>query len=418
MNKKSLIKGKPNTGLISGTLAFFAGFSSVALFGVIAHNLAKFLSLSIIDIGLLVAIPSLTGSILRIPFAALVDRYGGKLVITSQLVTALVGMIGIVATLNYKVFLNFQALILFGALAGVGISIFSSGVAYVSYWLPQSKQGWGLGVYAGVGNSAPGIFTALLPYLLISVGLVYSYIVWTAFIGILSLIFIIIGRDVYYFQLKKSYGSEEAKKIALSLGEELFPIGSATKTLTKAMRNWRVWSLTIMYFVSFGGFLAMTSWLPTYWERFLGLSVTEAGVLTGIVYSLLTSVIRIPGGILSDKLGGEKIAMIGFSILILGSLVIILSSSTQQSIIGVLIMALAMGMANGAVFKMVPKYSSDSVGGASGLVGGLGAFGGFIIPLILAWFAQSVTRGYSAGFSIFIILSILSIALLYAVMKR
>ena len=85
MAKGILVKGSPKTGLISGTIAFFAGFASVALFGVTVHTLAKLLSLSIIEIGWLVAIPSLTGSILRIPFAALVDRYGGKLIITIQM---------------------------------------------------------------------------------------------------------------------------------------------------------------------------------------------------------------------------------------------------------------------------------------------------------------------------------------------
>ncbi|MEM0092663.1 MAG: MFS transporter [Saccharolobus sp.] len=419
MAKGILVKGSPKTGLISGTIAFFAGFASVALFGVTVHTLAKLLSLSIIEIGWLVAIPSLTGSILRIPFAALVDRYGGKLIITIQMLIALLGMIGIIVILSNKVFLNYSTLLLFGALAGVGISVFSSGITYVSYWYPQSKQGWALGAYAGFGNSAPGIFTALLPYALISLGLLYSYVAWAVFLAVAILIFIIIGKDAYYFQLKKNYENEEAMRISQNLGEELFPTNSVSRTLSKASRNWRVWALTIMYFTSFGGFMALTSWLPTYWEKLFGLSVAFAGLLAGIIFSLLSAIIRVLGGFLSDKLTGERVAIIGFSILILGSLLMILSSLVQQSIIGEIIIALGMGIANAAVFKMVPKYSKEAVGGASGIVGGLGAFGGFTLPPILAYFVQVYGKlGYNIGFSVFILLSILSIILLYSVIKK
>ena len=91
----------------------------------------------------------------------------------------------------------------------------------------------------------------------------------------------------------------------------------------------------------------------------------------------------------------------------------------QQSIIGEIIIALGMGMANAAVFKMVPKYSKEAVGGASGIVGGLGAFGGFALPPILAYFVQVYGKiGYNIGFSVFILLSILSIILLYSVIKK
>ena len=100
----------------------------------------------------------------------------------------------------------------------------------------------------------------------------------------------------------------------ISQNLELFPTNSVSRTLSKASRNWRVWALTIMYFTSFGGFIALTSWLPTYWEKLL--SVAFAGLLAGIIFSLLAANIRV----LSDKLTGERVAIIGFSILILGSL--------------------------------------------------------------------------------------------------
>ena len=73
---------------------------------------------------------------------------------------------------------------------------------------------------------------------------------------------------------------------------------------------------------------------------------------------------------------------------------------------GELLIALGMGVANAAVFKMVPKYVPQAVGGASGLVGGLGALGGFIIPPILGLFAGALgDQGYSGGFFVYVVLA-------------
>jgi len=417
--RASGIRGNPGRGLMAGTIAFFAGFAAVALFGVTVHSIAPLLHLTIVEIGWLVAIPLLTGALLRIPFGALVDAVGGRRIIMIQLLAALIGMVGLILTLHliYSNSLTASAgyalLMLFGAVAGTGISTFASGIAYVSYWFPQRRQGYALGTFAGVGNAAPGIFTAILSFALVSIGLIGSYITWAIFLAIMILVFFLIGHDAYYFQLvRRRLSRSDAIDKAKALGEELVPSGSTARSLAMAARVWRTWPLVIMYLASFGGFEALTEWLPTYWTKYLGISLVLASILTGIVYSLLTALIRVPGGWWSDRWGGEMVAIVSYLILILGSALFMTSHSLTTGIISEVVMAMGMGIANAAVFKMVPKYVPEAVGGATGWVGGLGSIGGLLIPPIMAYIAAVMGKpGYAYGFIIFVILGILSMIL-------
>jgi len=338
-------------------------------------------------------------------------------IILTQLVIALIGMVGLIITLHSIVsrsltgLMGYTLLMLFGAIAGTGISTFASGIAYVSYWFPQRRQGYALGAFAGFGNAAPGIFTAILPFALASLGLVGAYTAWAAFLAIMTLVFFLIGYDAYYFQLmRRGFTRDNAIERAKALGEELIPTGSTTKSLAMAARVWRTWLLVIMYFTSFGGFEALTEWLPTYWTKYLGASLALAGLLTGIVYSLLTALIRVPGGWWSDKWGGERVAMISYLTLAIGSVIFIISRSLATSVIAEVVMAVGMGIANAAVFKLVPKYVPEAVGGATGWVGGLGSAGGLLIPPAMAYVVAIMGKpGYAYGFIIFTIFGTLSL---------
>lgn len=412
------LKGSPSSGLSAGTVAFFGGYAAVALYSVTVNRLAPLLHLSIMQVGLLVAIPISTGALLRIPFSAWVDTFGGRRIIFIQLLIAAVGMLGIIVSI-YSFFRGvlrnaesvYYMLLFFGALAGTGVSTFSSGITYVSYWFPKSKQGTALGTFAGFGNAAPGIFTAVLPYALISLGLIGAYVSWLAFLLVIIAVFLLIGYDSYYYQLlKQGMSRERAIEESKKRGQELFPSYSAVQSLKKSAANWKTWLLVIMYFTSFGGFEALTSWFPTYWTHYIRVSLILAGLLTGILYSLITALIRVPGGVLSDRWGGENTAIASYAIMLLGSAIIALSRSFLASLIGEIVIAIGMGIANAAVFKLVPKYSPEAVGGASGWVGGLGSVGGLVLPPVMAAFVSSFgTAGYSSGFTVFMALAILSI---------
>ncbi len=417
MEKGLKIEGNPKIGLIMATFGFFIGFAAVSLYGPVAKNLKEILGLSGFLMGLLVAAPNLTGSLLRIPFAAWVDKVGGKIPLATLLILSVIGMAGL-STLLYLYYPDLKPwmywlILFFGFLSGCGIATFSVGIAQTAYWFPESKQGFALGVYAGVGNLAPGIFGMLLPFALKAIGLTWSYIAWFGFLLVGTVIYILFAKDAPYFQLiKAGYSHEKAAELAKKYGQELIPTGSLIESLKNSARHIETWALVALYFVSFGGFLALTGWFIVFWVQSYGFEVVHAGLLMAFGFSLLASVIRIFGGWLSDKIGGELVSIIAFSMVLLGAITIILGANTNffVSLSGEVLMGMGMGIANGAVFKLVPKYVPHATGGAAGWVGGLGAFGGFVVPPILGLFVQNYgVIGYSRGFVVYIMLAMVAI---------
>ena len=403
------------------TLAFFAGFAGVSAFGPIVPKLKETMALDPLLMGLLAACPALTGSLLRIPFGAMVDRMGGKKPILILLSLAVAGITCI--TLMFSLFrppqpAHYLVFLLSGILCGCGIAVFSVGIPTVSYWYPQKKQGTALAVYAGLGNMAPGMFAVILPSLVVSLSLTVSYVLWLAMLVILVSVFWFFMVDAPYFQYKKMGIEIDKDALLLACGEELFPSGTALASIKKAGSDWRTWILTAFYFVSFGGFIALTVWFPTYWTEYFGTSLVVAGSLTAL-YSLSTSLLRVLGGITSDRFGGEKIVFISFIIVTIGAILLIAASQSMAvAVTGEMLLALGMGFANAAVFKLVPKYTPQTVGGAAGIVGGLGAFGGFAIPPVMGLFVKLSGRaGYSSGFAVFLALSLLSLSL-FAILNR
>ena len=403
------------------TLAFFAGFAGVSAFGPIVPKLKETMALDPLLMGLLAACPALTGSLLRIPFGAMVDRMGGKKPILILLSLAVAGITCI--TLMFSLFrppqpAHYLVFLLSGILCGCGIAVFSVGIPTVSYWYPQKKQGTALAVYAGLGNMAPGMFAVILPSLVVSLSLTVSYVLWLAMLVILVSVFWFFMVDAPYFQYKKMGIEIDKDALLVACGEELFPSGTALASIKKAGSDWRTWILTAFYFVSFGGFIALTVWFPTYWTEYFGTSLVVAGSLTAL-YSLSTSLLRVLGGITSDRFGGEKIVFISFIIVTIGAILLIAASQSMAvAVTGEMLLALGMGFANAAVFKLVPKYTPQTVGGAAGIVGGLGAFGGFAIPPVMGLFVKLSGRaGYSSGFAVFLALSLLSLSL-FAILNR
>ncbi|MCM8811073.1 MAG: MFS transporter, partial [Candidatus Omnitrophica bacterium] len=162
MDKSSNLRGSPTQGLIGATLAFFIGFAAVALYGPAAKNFKDLMGLSGFMLGLLVAIPQLTGSLLRIPVGAWADKVGGRIPILTLFSLSLIGMLGLLYILfNYfpdKITKDlYWYILLFGALSGCAVAVFPGGVPQISYWFPKAKQGTVLAIYAGLGNMAPGV---------------------------------------------------------------------------------------------------------------------------------------------------------------------------------------------------------------------------------------------------------------------
>ncbi|EHK2306314.1 nitrate/nitrite transporter [Clostridium perfringens] len=422
------LKGNPNRGLTGATLGFFIGFAAVSLYGPTSAVFKEaFVNLNPVLLALLIAAPNLSGSLLRIPFSAWVDTTGGRKPLIVLLLLSIIGMGGLYVVLAF--FSNnlnqyYYLLFALGLLSGCGIATFSVGVSQASYWFPKSKQGVALGIYGGVGNLAPGIFALLIPNLALPLlGLPGSYLAWLIFLIVGTVIYIKIGQNAWYFQLiDKGINKDEAKEIASKeYGQELFPKGKASETLLISAKSWKTWALVFIYFTTFGGFLALTGWFPNYWMTYFGLNMKVAGLLTAL-YSILTSLTRIYGGKVADKNGGEITTIVSLGIALIGAICMTFASTMTLAIIGIILLAIGMGVANAAVFKIVPNAVPEAMGGASGWIGGLGALGGFLIPPVMASFLnRSGFAGYSQGFSVFIVLIIVAIgviALFQALQKK
>ena len=412
------IKGSPARGLAAATLGFFFGSAAISLFGPSATKLNEVMELSPSMLGLLVAIPTLSGSLLRIPFGASVDENGGRKSFLWLMVLSVIGLAGLSLLLTTHYPDNMEGtywlILLFGCLSGCGVATFSVGAGQTSYWYPKNKQGFALGIFGGFGTLGAGVFALILPVLLQSVGFVSAYHIWTAFMILGTILYAVISCNAYFFQYRtKGFSEDESKKMATEAGQELFPAGNMKQSLIISAKIPETWILVIAYFVTFGGFMALTAWLPTYWQKTHGLSATQAGLYTA-VYACLAALLRIPGGSISDRIGGLKVSM--FAIALLGSVSIIMAFSSNWILSGIctLVIAVAFGLNNAAIMKLVPVYVSKSVGGATGWVGGLGAFGGFVIPPVLGKVVDVMgITGYYRGFFTFTVLSIIVLLILY-----
>lgn len=418
------IKGSPTQALIATSLGFFFGFAAVALFGPTAKLLSNVMELTPSQVGILIAIPTLSGSLLRIPFSAFVDRNGGRKPFLILLFLAFIGVFGLAVlfSLTYPDKISnrhYPLLILFGILSGCGIATFSVGTSQVSYWFPKKRQGWALGIFGGLGNLGPGVFTILLPIALVNFSLPTAYIIWTIIVFIGFIIYLLIGQNPVYFQLLlKGVSKDNAISMARNYysdknkQQENFPKGGIVYTLITSAKNIKTWVLMLLYFITFGGFMALTSWSNTFWQAYYELSITTAGLLAG-GYAILASVMRVPGGIIADKFGGIKTSQYAILIFLIGSIIVFTGNTIYITILGFIVMAIGMGLNNASVFKMVPDFIPEAIGGASGWIGGIGALGGFILPIILSKFVSVYDNiGYKYGFLIYIIAAFIAILLI------
>ena len=403
------LKGTPASALLGATLGFFFGVMAISLFGPTSTTLGAAMGLGATELGLLVSVPSLTGSLLRIPFGAMVDSNGGRRGFLFLLAAAVIGLgaLSLLFTL-YPVETPgsmkglYPVVLLLGCLAGCGIATFSVGASQSNYWFAKSRQGYASGIYGGLGTTSAGILAFALPLLLHRFGFTAAYYILTGVMLLGLLLYIWLGANPPYFQfLKAGKSADVARDNALACGQELFPKGSAATSLKISARIPQTWMLVLCYFTTFGGFMALTAWFPTFWKKGMGL------------------LLRVPGGKLSDRIGGEKVSMAALALLAVAGVLMNIPMGWGGLFVVSLLISVAFGFNNGATMKLVPVYVSEGVGGANGWVGGLGAFGGFVFPPLMGRLVDlSPEHGYGYGFLLFTFFALLVMVINYFGMMR
>lgn len=366
--------------LILATGAFaicFAVFGSVSA---MMPLLKKNLGLSPVEVSIALAVPVLLGSLGRIPLGMLTDRLGGRLVFSLVMAFSAVPafLMGWVS--------SYTQLVLCGFFIGVALASFSVGVGFVSGWYPPNKQGLALGVY-GAGNIGQSLAAFGSPVLAGALGLKWGF--WT--FGVLLLIWLVV------FWLK----AENAPRRA--------PVKTFSEVM-QPLRDGKSWVLSLYYFLTFGGFVAMAIYLPIFLTDIFKLTPGDAGFRTA-GFVLLATLMRPLGGSLADRIGGRKILLWVFPIT--AAMAIFLACPTMATFtIGALGMAAAIGLGNGAVFKLVPEYFPQSVGAVTGLVGAAGGLGGFFPPLVLGAIRQA-TNSFTLGFILLGLFALLCLLVAY-----
>jgi NNP family nitrate/nitrite transporter-like MFS transporter len=360
--------------LILGTIAFalcFAVFGSVSA---MMPVLRKQFHLAPVQTSIAMAIPVLLGSLGRIPLGLLTDRLGGRKVFAWTMIASVAAalLMGRVAT--------YQQLLLFGFFTGIALASFSVGVAFVSGWYPAQKQGFALGVY-GAGNIGQSLAAFGAPLLYAHVGLRNTFWTFAALLAFWCVLFTILARDAPRTGPPKSFGQ-----------------------MIRPLSDKMSWVLSFFYFLTFGGFVAMAIYLPMFLTELFKLTPQDAGFRTA-GFVLLATVMRPVGGALSDKAGGLTILRWIFPFVIAMALLLTVQSMVPFTI-GALGMAAAIGLGNGAVFKLVPEYFPQSVGAVTGLVGAMGGLGGFFPPLALGLIKQA-TGSFDGGFVLLAVFSLL-----------
>lgn len=351
--------------LALGTGAFAFCFAVFGTMSAMMPILSKQMHLTPVQKSIAVAVPVLLGSIGRIPLGMLTDRFGGRLIFSIVMVLSIIPafLMGTVA--------DYRHLIAYGFFIGIALASFSVGVAFVSRWYSAERQGFALGVY-GAGNIGQSLAAFGSPFIAAAFGMRWGFWTFGVLLTIWLVLFVMFAKNPPRFDAPKS------------LAEIMRPLSDN-----------RSWVLSLYYFLTFGGFVAMAVYLPIFLTEMFKLTPQDAGLRTA-GFVVLATAMRPIGGVLADRIGGRAILKWVFPATAVMSLFLACPMMLTFTI-GALGMAAVIGLGNGAVFKLVPQYFPKAVGSVTGLVGAAGGLGGFFPPLVLGVIKQQ-TGAFTWGF--------------------
>lgn len=380
-----------STILTLSTLAFTLMFAVWLMFGVLGIPIRKEFQLSDVQFGWLTAIAILNGSIWRLSFGLWTDRVGGR-----RLLTLLVAVTAIPCFLVAAA-QSFTQLMVCAFLAGIAGNAFSIGIAWNSAWFERRHQGFALGVF-GAGNVGASITKLIGPTLITLVpaaGLLGGVIPggWRFVPFLYGVSCLAMAAALWFLSPKHDHKPGAGRPI---------------RELLAPLREVRVWRFSLYYVVVFGAYVALSVWLPKYYMDVFGLPLAQAALLTTL-FIFPASLLRPLGGWLSDRVGARRIMYWVFGTMVAalallsapnGHIVLYVPESMaaggELSIMRfvmnpwlftvlIVVVGCAMGIGKAAVYKYIPEYFPHDVGAVGGLVGLLGALGGFFLPPLFAY---------------------------------
>lgn len=351
--------------LVLATGAFAVCFAMFGSVSAMMPLLKSRLGLTPVQVSVALALPVLLGSLGRIPLGMLTDRYGGRRVFAAVMAGSIIPVLAMGWIQSYGQLLAAA----FGC--GLALASFSVGAGFVSGWFPPQRQGFALGMY-GAGTIGQSLAAFGAPMIVGVLGYQWGFWAFAVLTALWLAGFLLLARNA------PRQGPPKA------LGQILQPL-----------RNRMSWVLSLYYFLTFGGFVAMAVYLPTLLTDLFQLTPQDAGFRTA-GFVLVATLMRPVGGALADRIGGQRILSWVFPLT--GAMALLLAiPGIAAFTVGALGMAAAIGLGNGAVFKLVPEHFPQSVGIVTGLVGAAGGLGGFFPPLLLGFIRQT-TGTFVFGF--------------------
>ncbi len=390
------VKSQPGQGrnLALALLAFGVTFWAWNIIGPLGVRYTEELGLSATQKSLLVAMPVLVGSLGRIVTGALTDRLGGRLMFTvltaasavPVLLVALAGVLG-----------SYPLLLLFGLLLGIAGTTFAIGIPFVNGWYDVSRRGFATGVFgAGMGGTALSAF--FTP----------RFVRWFGYVPthVIIAVALIATAAIVWFGMRNAPGWR-------SNTDPVVP------KLKAALKLPVTWQMSFLYAVVFGGFVAFSTYLPSYLKDVYDFDLTAAGTRTA-GFAIAAVVARPIGGMLSDRIGPPRIVAASLA----GAAVLAIVIATQPAPelaagSSFVAMAFALGLGTGGVFAWVAaRAPGERVGSVTGLVGAAGGLGGYFPPLVMGATYNEATHSYTIGLVLLCVTAVVALAFTLVLARR
>jgi NNP family nitrate/nitrite transporter-like MFS transporter len=386
------------------TIAFTLLFAVWLMLGVLGLKIRADLNLSPAQFDWLLAVAILAGSLPRLNFGIWADKYGGRRVMTlTLLLTAL-------PTFCVSQVTSYEELLVCAALFGLAGNSFTVGIAWNSAWFPQRTKGTALGVF-GAGNVGASVTKFLAPALLATIpaaGFFGGAIPggWRFVPIVYSVLLVLMAAAVWF-------GTPAVDRCP---GQ-----GRSMREVFGPLKHMRAWRLSLYYVVVFGAYVALAAYLPKYYVDVYGMPLASAGYLTAL-FIFPASLLRPLGGWLSDKYGPR---IVTYSVFLTMSVALtVLSVPASIFDLGVwgfailmFVVGCGMGIGKASVFKYIPDYFPKDVGAVGGLVGMLGALGGFVLPPAFGVLGRW-SGSPQVAFVALLVLTLVSLGWLHGVVSR
>ena len=358
--------------LVSSTLSFTVCFMVWMMLAIVGIKVQEEMGFNQTQYGILIALPVLSGSLIRVPLGILTDKYGGRIVLFALMIISVPAIFLMQYATHYWHFL------IIGLLMGLAGGSFSVGTPYVARWFPKHQQGMAMGVF-GAGNAGSAVNKFLAAWLIATYGT--WQVVPTVYSAIMLAMAIIFWFTSYH-------DPKHLVSSSVTLREQL-----------ALLKDPGVLRYSQYYSVVFGGYVALALWMTKYYVGEYGMELKTAAFLAAC-FSLPGGVLRAFGGYLSDKFGAYKVTWavmwvcwVCFFLLSYPQTELAIQTKTgvmnlhiglSVTVFTILMFTVGVATAVGkaSVFKFVADDYPHNIGAVSGIVGLAGGMGGFLLPIM------------------------------------